>query len=282
MPSRLFQPFFDEIAPQDRFLKLWTASTWRDPCYRCPPSVLPPSDNPAACIRAAILVCNMPLLARLPHNVQHMIFELCGDPLPWRYTTVCELARRMNCDPFFDGTLSLDEIHTWSRRRVPTLSQTLDRGQPSEVHGSRLELPVAEVSNEGYILLVVDSQGLRDILRVAELVDSPGFRSEKLRFISGPAESFSGFFVDFKYGLARLIVPSGRQVQVWESEVPPDSQMIIDPAGPSPDLAPHTSLFFAASHFVSIDLEKCDGLTVFSSPMVCLVFMRTHVKVPML
>lgn len=41
--------------------------------------------------------------------------------------------------------------------------------------------------------------------------------------------------------------------------------MIIDSEGPSPELALHTDLF-SVSHFVSIDLKKCIGLTVFSSP----------------
>ncbi|KAK7212527.1 hypothetical protein V2G26_019705 [Clonostachys chloroleuca] len=233
---------YDKGAPQDCLLKLWTAGTWRNPCYRFPPLLLPPSDSPTSRIEAATRV--FPSLARLPPNVQHMILKLCeDDAFLWRYATVYELARRMNWDYFCAGTLSFDEIHTWSRRPVPKLPQTLNYGLPSGANTISPDLPIARAINEGYILLIIDSQGLRDILRLPELVDRPDYRSEGLRFISGPAESFSGFSVDFKYGPARLIVPPGRKVQVWRSQVPPNNEMIIDSEGPSPELALHTDLF---------------------------------------
>ncbi|CAH0046409.1 unnamed protein product [Clonostachys solani] len=258
--------FFDEIKGQDRFMKLWIASTWKDPCYRCPPLLLPPSDNPEACIDAAGFVCRRPSLVKLPPSVQRMILDLCGDDVfLWRYTTVCELARQINWAPSFAGTLPLGEIHGWSRTQEPTVLQSLNDGQPLEAHTNSAQLRAAKSSNEQYILLVIDSQGLRDIVRLHELVDRRRSRSEKLRYISGPVESFSGFSVDFMYGLARLVVPSGRKVQVWHSQVPPNNEMMIDSVGPPPDLAPRTSLF-SASRFISIDLSKCEGLTVFSSP----------------
>ncbi|CAG9986407.1 unnamed protein product [Clonostachys byssicola] len=244
---------YDKRAPQDCLLKLWTAGTWRNPCYRSPPLLLSPSDNPTSRMEAAVHV--FPSLARLPHNVQHMILKDCDDAFLWRYATVYELARRMNWDHFYAGTLSIDRIHSWSR------PQEL----PSEANTIIEDLPVEGANNEGYILLIIDSQGLRDILRLPELWDRPDYCSEGLRFISGPAESFSGFSVDFKYGLARLIVPPGRKVQFWRSHSPPNNQMIIDSEGPSPDFPLYTGLF-SASHFVSIDLNKCYGLTVFSSP----------------
>ncbi|VUC31983.1 unnamed protein product [Clonostachys rosea] len=257
-----FFRFCTEIKGQDRSRKLSIASTWRDPCYHCPTLLLPPADNNVDAVED---VCRIPSLTYLPDSVQHMGLKIRGDPAVWRYHSVSELALELNCAPSFAGKLALDQIHRWSRGQVPTLSQTLSDGQPSAAHTSRPELPVAKASKKPYILFIIDSQGIRHILRVAELVDRPDHRSEKLRYISGPAESFSGFSVQFMFGLARLIVPPGRKVQIWRSEVPPKLPMMINAVEPSPDLASNMG-YFRASCFKSIDLERCDGLTVFSTP----------------
>ncbi|CAH0046411.1 unnamed protein product [Clonostachys solani] len=229
----------------DGLRKLWVAATWRYPLAGCPELRLPPVDNVMSYMDCAKEALEWPDLAKLPLELKTDIVKLSGPTAIGRYASVLQLMRELASDQPLDATLPLDNIQSWNR-------------------GGKLIVSPAKDGQE--IQLIIDAQGLMEIRWVAEPMEDLTVRSDHFLYITGPVEQFSSIKVDFKCGLARLIVPVRQELSLWDSPATPQRRTTVAGDEPSHNYPWNLMPKLPISRFATIDLRRCDGLTFFIVP----------------
>ncbi|KAK1834075.1 hypothetical protein QBC39DRAFT_344211 [Podospora conica] len=211
-------------------------SPWRDTLYLCLDNNLIPPALPSP---ARWLLLGLWRMTTLPNEIIYQIWRDSSRSLVWGYANVIDMAHR--APPTDDlVTLSLSHVSSWERGHDPALSQ-----EPS---GTRM------------MRLTIDSDGIRSI----ESLDPEALhgshasaeRFDNLAFAVFDAASYPGAKVHFKYGLARLYLPSGVQhPNIWDTPLPPS----LDPAKFPKKLG------YTNWRFQTADLDKITALTFISS-----------------